>query len=66
MAKSGQAFALIGDVAHLMKVFVGEGMNMAMLNALELVESIIRHPEDLATAVVEHIEKILPKATELQ
>ena len=32
-----------------------EDINMAMLNALELVESIIRHLEDLETAIMEHI-----------
>ena len=34
-----------------------EDINMAMLNALELVESIIRHPEDLETAIVEHTQQ---------
>jgi hypothetical protein len=34
-----------------------EDINMTMLNTLELVESIIRHPEDLETAIVEHAQQ---------
>jgi 2-polyprenyl-6-methoxyphenol hydroxylase-like FAD-dependent oxidoreductase len=59
-------FALIGDAAHLMTVFAGEGVNVALLDALELAESIIKHPNDLATAVVEHKEKVFPQSKQAQ
>ncbi|KAL2880323.1 hypothetical protein SGCOL_004373 [Colletotrichum sp. CLE4] len=34
---------LLGDAAHVSTPFVGEGVNMAMYDALKLAESIIKH-----------------------
>lgn len=41
---------LLGDAAHLMPPYAGEGVNMAMLDALELSESLVGedHPDTLA------------------
>ncbi|KAF2434410.1 putative monooxygenase [Tothia fuscella] len=53
---------LIGDAAHLMTPFAGQGVNMAMLDALELAQQIIEQPEHLAEAVQAYEEAMFPRA----
>jgi 2-polyprenyl-6-methoxyphenol hydroxylase-like FAD-dependent oxidoreductase len=54
---------LIGDAAHLMTPFGGEGVNMAMQDSLELANAIIKSPDDLALAVKEYEGVMFPRAT---
>lgn len=48
---------LLGDAAHWMPPFAGEGVNMAMLDALELSESLTHPSFDTIRAALANYEK---------
>lgn len=58
--------ALVGDAAHVSTPFVGEGVNVAMHDSLQLAEEIVKHGlENLDEAVAAYEKKMFPRAIDL-
>ena len=56
---------MLGDAAHLMPPYAGEGVNMAMLDALELSQCLIRDDfPDLQSAIAAYEKQMRVRASE--
>ena len=56
---------MLGDAAHLMPPFAGEGVNMAMLDSLELSQHLTNETyPDLQTAIAAYEKQMLARASE--
>ena len=63
--ETSSVLTMLGDAAHLMPPYAGEGVNMAMLDALELAQCLLSESfTDTKTAIAAYEQQMLARASD--